>query len=115
MNVQNDVRVTFRVNKDLKEHAERLFDHLGMNMSTALNVFLRKSVDEAAIPFSISTKSAVFGNNQTPVDITNAFLTTVDTEIAEKQRDGFPVARYDAVTKQAYLEVADGTREYVNG
>ena len=115
MSVKSDVRVTFRVDKDLKERAERLFDHLGMNMSTALNVFLRKSVDEEAIPFSISTKSTVFGVDSTPEDITNAFISAVDNEITKKQNNNYPIARYDIVTKQAYLEVADGTREYING
>jgi len=115
MNVQNDVRVTFRVDKDLKERAERLFDYLGMNMSTALNVFLRKSVDDAAIPFAISTKSADFGTGYSPDDITNAFETAVDAEIEKKRHEGFPVAKYDPIAQQAYLEVADGTREYVRG
>ena len=115
MNTQNDIRITFRVDKDLKERAEKLFDYLGLNMSSALNVFLRKSVEEAAIPFSISTKSTAFGNGCTPADITNAFETAVNAEIADRRREGAPVARYDTVTKQAYLEVADGTREYVNG
>lgn len=115
MRVQNDVRVTIRVDKDLKEHAENLFHRLGMNMSTAFNVFLRKAVDEEAIPFTVSAKNNVFGSNYTSADITGAFEAAVRNEIAENQRNGFPVARYDAASKRAYLESADGTREYVNG
>jgi len=115
MRVQNDVRVTIRVDKDLKERAEVLFDRLGMNMSTALNVFLRKAVDEEAIPFAISAKSTVFGQGYTSSDITSAFETAVNHEISQSQQKGFPVARYDTDKKQAYLEAADGTREYING
>jgi len=115
MRVQNDVRVTIRVDKDLKERAEVLFDRLGMNMSTALNVFLRKAVDEEAIPFAISAKSAVFGQGYTSSDITSAFEAAVKNEILQSQQKGFPVARYDTDKKQAYLEAADGTREYING
>jgi DNA-damage-inducible protein J len=63
MKVHNDVRVTVRVDKDLKERAESLFARLGMNMTTALNVFLRKAVDEAAIPFAVSAKSADYGGD----------------------------------------------------
>lgn len=113
MRVQNDVRVTIRVDKDLKECAERLFDRLGMNMSTALNVFLRKAVDEEAIPFPVSTKNA-YGTGYTPADVTDAFEAAVRNEIEENLRKGYPVARYDVVNKRAYLEAADGTREYVN-
>ena len=113
--VQNDVRVTIRVDKDLKDRAENLFDRLGMNMTTALNVFLRKAVDEEAIPFVVATKSAAFGNGHTAADITRAFDVAVRSEISDHQRNGFPVARYDAGSKRAYLEYADGSREYVNG
>jgi DNA-damage-inducible protein J len=92
MRVQNDVRVTFRVDKNLKEHAESLFDRLGMNMSTALNVFLRKAVEESAIPFDVSTKSSGFGTGYTSNDITNAFQAAVQSELADKQQHGHPVA-----------------------
>jgi len=114
MTTQNDVRVTIRVDKNLKERAEDLFERLGLNMTTAFNVFLRKAVDEEAIPFTVSTKSAVFSNGYTVGDITKAFTETVKTEIAENKRKGFPIARYDSIKKQAYLEYPDGTLEYVN-
>ena len=114
MKVQNDVRVTIRVDKDLKESADRLFSRMGMNMSTALNVFLRKAVDEEAIPFVISSKTSVFGNNYTSADITSAFTAAVRDDVAEYKRRGYPVALYDAKSKRSYLEYADGTRENVD-
>jgi DNA-damage-inducible protein J len=40
--------------KDLKEQAESLFSELGMNMTTALNVFVRQSVRQGKIPFEIA-------------------------------------------------------------
>jgi len=115
MKVQNDVRVTIRVDRDLKERADSLFTRLGMNMTTALNVFLRKAVDEEAIPFAISAKSATFGNGYTPANITRAFDAAVRNEISDNQRKGYPIARYDAESKRSFLEAADGTREYING
>jgi len=116
MGVQNDVRVTLRVDKELKERAEILFERLGLNMSTALNVFLRKAVDESAIPFPISTaKSGTLSDEFSADKITDAFTASVRSEIAENQRKGFPIARYDAGKKQAYLETANGAREYVHG
>jgi len=115
MRVQQDVRVTFRIDKELKERAERLFENLGMNMSTALNVFLRKSVEEAAIPFPVSSKSPLFGAGNMPDEITRVFISAVDNEIAKKEQNEYPVARYDIIRKEAYLQVADGKREYING
>lgn len=48
------VNMTIRMDKELKRQAEDLFDELGMNMTTALNVFLRQAVREQRIPFTIS-------------------------------------------------------------
>ena len=115
MKVQNDIRVTIRVDKDLKKRAEILFERMGMNMSTALNVFLRKAVDESAIPFPISVKPPVVGYGLSANDVTNAFVAAVQDEISIKKQEGFPVAKYDAEQKKAYLETADGVREYING
>ena len=114
MKLHNDIRVTFRVDRGLKESAEALFERLGMNMSTALNVFLCKAVDESAIPFPISVKPSPIGYGLSAADVTEAFTTAVNDEIAENTRRGFPIAKYDVNNKQAYLEKADGTREYVN-
>ena len=115
MKAQNDVRVTIRVDQGLKESAENLFDRLGLNMSTAFNIFLRKAVTEDAIPFPVSTRSAVFANGYTPSEITGTFERAVRAELAENRRRGFPVARYDAESGRAYLEATDGAREYVDG
>jgi len=115
MKAQNDVRVTFRVEKDLKDHADILFDRLGMNMSTALNVFLKKTVEESAIPFIIGTKNIGFIPGYSVDEVKNAFTVAVEERIAENKQNGFPIARYDADQNQAYLENPDGTREYING
>ena len=107
-----DVRVTIRVNRDLKKRAELLFDYLGLNMSNAVNIFLRKSVDQMGIPFPVSTEN--FGiAGLTSDKITQTFTDAVKQEIAKKRGKGLPVAMYDTKSKQAYLENSDGTREYV--
>ena len=49
-----NVNVTFRVDDELKKQADTLFAELGMNLSTAFNIFLRQSVREQQIPFNIS-------------------------------------------------------------
>jgi DNA-damage-inducible protein J len=50
-NVSN---VSFRIDSDLKAQADTLFSQLGMNMTTAFNIFLRQSVREGCIPFNIT-------------------------------------------------------------
>jgi len=115
MNTQNDIRVTVRVDKELKENADSLFDRLGLNMSVAFNMFLRKAVNEDAIPFPVSAKSTGFGHGLSASYVTSAFNAAVANDIRANQQKGFPIAGYDADKNQAYLEYTDGTREYVNG
>ena len=115
MKTQNDTRVTIRVDRDLKEQAEALFERMGLNMSTAFNVFLRKTVDESAIPFPVSVKPSGIGYGFSASDVSEAFTAAVRDDVSENKRKGFPVAKYDADKRLAYLEASDGTREYIHG
>ena len=49
-----NVNVTLRVDEDLKKEADSLFYDLGMNMTTAVNVFLKQAVREQQIPFNVT-------------------------------------------------------------
>ena len=53
----NDTTMTIRVNSVTKQKAQRLFGELGLDMSTAINMFLKKSVNEDRIPFEVSKAS----------------------------------------------------------
>jgi len=46
--------VSFRIDSALKAQADKLFSELGMNMTTAFNIFLRQAVREGCIPFNIT-------------------------------------------------------------
>jgi len=47
------INVTIRLDREVKENAEKLFGDLGMNLSTAFNVFARQSLRQGKIPFEI--------------------------------------------------------------
>ena len=47
------INVTIRLDRDVKENAEKLFGDFGMNLSTAFNVFARQSLRQGKIPFEI--------------------------------------------------------------
>ncbi|MBQ3701473.1 MAG: type II toxin-antitoxin system RelB/DinJ family antitoxin [Oscillospiraceae bacterium] len=49
-----NVNVTLRVDEDLKKQADELFSELGLNLTTAFNIFLRQSVREQQIPFQVT-------------------------------------------------------------
>ncbi len=42
-----------KIDPELKKEAQKLFSELGMDMTTAVNIFLRQAVREQAIPFRV--------------------------------------------------------------
>ena len=46
--------ISIRMDSELKEQADELFSELGLNLSTAFNIFVRQSLREGKIPFEIS-------------------------------------------------------------
>ena len=47
------VSITITIDADVKAKAQELFSDLGIDLSTAINIFLRQSIRENAIPFSV--------------------------------------------------------------
>ena len=43
--------LTVRVDEEIKKEAEILFEKMGLNMSSAVNVFFRQAIREQSIPF----------------------------------------------------------------
>ena len=41
------------MDKEIKDQAEEIFNELGLNMTTAINVFLRASIRVHGIPFDL--------------------------------------------------------------
>lgn len=48
--------INVNVPSDVKEEATILFNNLGLNMSTAINMFLKRAIFERGIPFEIKEK-----------------------------------------------------------
>ena len=46
--------LSIRIDRDLKNEADRMFNDLGMNLTTAINVFVRQAVRQKKIPFEIA-------------------------------------------------------------
>lgn len=45
--------LNIRMDKEIKDSAEEIFNELGLNMTTAINVFLRASIRVHGIPFDL--------------------------------------------------------------
>ena len=46
--------ISIRMDSELKEQADALFSELGMNLTTAFNIFVRQALREGGIPFHVS-------------------------------------------------------------
>ena len=60
------VNLNIRTDKEIKEKAENIFQELGLNMTTAINMFLRTSIRENGIPFDLKINSV---NDETKLAI----------------------------------------------
>lgn len=47
-------QISLRVDDDVKRGAEQTFDDIGLSMSAAINIFLKKVARERRIPFELS-------------------------------------------------------------
>ena len=62
--MNESVNLSIRMNRELKESAETLFAELGMNLTTAINVYMRQAVRQGGIPFSIQIDPFYSAENQ---------------------------------------------------
>lgn len=52
----NSINVTIRVDKDVKKQAEVLFHDLGLNLNSAINMFLHQAIADQGIAFKPAKK-----------------------------------------------------------
>lgn len=69
------------VNETLVKEAQKMFDEMGLDIETAINIFLKQCVKEQRIPFDI-------GN--IPVEIPNAETIAAMKEVEEMAKSGKP-------------------------
>ena len=58
--------ISIRMDAELKAQADVLFAELGMNLSTAFNIFVRQCLREGGIPFKISLNPPAQGTAGVP-------------------------------------------------
>ena len=87
--------VSFRVDTEIKNQAEKLFADLGLNMTTAFNMFLRQAVREGSIPFRITLN--------TPNDQTREAIAEV--QAMKKDPNKRLYASFDELLKEVTADV----------
>ena len=51
------INVNIRMDEELKKQADYLFNELGLNMSAAVNMFVRQAVRNGGIPFEVTMRT----------------------------------------------------------
>ena len=70
--MRQQINVNIRMDKDVKEQADKLFSELGFNFTTAINAFVRQSLRERAIPFYIQAGTPANGREALRTAFQNA-------------------------------------------
>ncbi len=79
------VNMSIRMDTELKKQAEVMLADMGLNMTTALNMFLRQVVRQGKIPFEIAT------------DIPNAETLAAIQEMDDMISGKIPAKKYSSV------------------
>jgi len=54
--MNNSTSITIRTDKQVKKDAQNILSSLGLDMSTAINIFLRQVIQEEGLPFKVILK-----------------------------------------------------------
>ena len=46
--------LSIRIDRNLKDEADQMFNEMGMNLTTAITIFVRQAVRQKKIPFEIA-------------------------------------------------------------
>lgn len=60
-----NVNLTIRLDRKTKEQAMKLYEELGMSLSTAISIFLKQSIREKKMPFEVRIETKHFANQET--------------------------------------------------
>ena len=52
----NTTNFSVRIDTEIKKQSEMLYKKLGMNLTTAINIFLRQSILVGGVPFDVKLK-----------------------------------------------------------
>lgn len=74
--------LNIRIDENLKKQAEILFSDLGLNMSSAITVFLKSAVDYHGIPFEVRKSNH-------PVSVNDEEILAVSKEIINENKQAY--------------------------
>lgn len=83
----NTTQVSFRIDEDVKQSAERALNDMGLTMSAAITVFLKKVGREHRIPFELTADPFYSDENMTRLEKSIAQLESKGGTVHEVNYD----------------------------
>ena len=90
--------ISFKTDIETKEQAIKTCREIGMDISTAMNIFLRKFVNEGGMPFVVkvnSDKGAVPAKTAYPNGMRGALSQYANAELRQKEEGAWERAAVD--------------------
>jgi DNA-damage-inducible protein J len=104
-------RLNIRIDEEIKKQADEVFHKLGLNMSTGITIYLTQVAARQEIPFPLTLKNSSEISKKADL-LEGSAKSAVQEAVGKMKAKGIPVARYDAVKKQPYLELPNGKKQY---
>ena len=98
--------LNIKIDRELKTKADRLFSDMGMNLTTAVNVFVRQAVLERAIPFRISRSVENLGE-AVSIEQRRAAMQEIRDLLVGVDGSGIDLAQMKAERREAKYERND--------
>jgi DNA-damage-inducible protein J len=76
-------QINIRIDDSIKKQADKLFDDLGMNMTTALTVFIKAAIRHRGIPFELTVDPFYSENNKRTLE--ESFHNPGDERLTEQE------------------------------
>lgn len=83
----NDTVITFRTDKKLKNEATAVFENVGINLSSAINMFLRQAVIKRTFPCAIDSEIAMAFDNNYNDKLVRYFGSGKDLDLDEEPKE----------------------------
>jgi len=81
--------ITFRLDETLKKQAEIIYESMGFNMSTALQLFVTQTVAKGSIPFTIEADEKAMHRAYVLRELAESKKEALDPDSALKDHDDF--------------------------
>ena len=109
-----EARLSVRVDEDIKQRAEKVFQELGLNLSSGINLYLSQVAARREIPFPLSHNRQSISSDLDllrQIEELRAQIAVISKMKGALDR-GIPIALYDDQINRPYMLYPDGQRSY---